>query len=302
MSENEVLVASTGIIGKPLPIGIVENGIVRAAASLSRSPDAAHNSARAIITTDTRTKEAQISFAIGASRVRIGAVAKGAGMIAPHLATMLVFLTTDAVIGRAALSASLKDACRDSFNCLTVDGHTSTNDSVLMLANGRALNRSIGPAGAARRKFQAALAELCQHLARSIASDGEGATKLVEVRVSSAPNTAAARKVARAIAESPLVKTAIFGEDPNWGRIISAAGFASGLIREDLMSLGVNGVRLFRKGRPLTDPRTSGSARQAMKKPVIRIELDLGLGSDSAKFWTCDFSCDYVRINARYHT
>jgi len=301
ISPGEVIVASTGIIGERLPMEKIEKGISLALPLLSSHPEMAHLASLAILTTDTISKEGTVSLKIGRKAVRIGGMAKGAGMIAPHLATMLCFITTDAAISPGMLKASLREAVSDSFECLTVDGHTSTNDTVAALASGKAGNGPITRRDSRFRAFTTSLRLLCQHLARSIARDGEGATKLVEVNVKGAASSGIARAVARGVAESALVKTAIFGGDPNWGRIVSAAGYSTRRLNEKNLSLRINGVLLFRKGLPVGES-AKGRARRAMRSSKISIELELGRGTGEARIWTCDFSYDYVRINAEYHT
>ncbi len=298
---REVVVASTGIIGEALPMRKIEKGISLAVPLLSRSARMAHLASLAILTTDTAAKEGAISFKIGRKVVRLSGMAKGAGMIAPNLATMLCFITTDAVISPVMLRASLREAVADSFECLTVDGHMSTNDTVVALASGLAGNSPIVRRDRRFKPFNSSLRELCQHFARAIARDGEGATKFVEIEVKGASSVKLARKVTKAIAVSPLVKTSIFGEDPNWGRIVSAAGYSSNRLDENRISLRINGVLLFQKGLPVKGDAKS-RARRAMCSSEIKIELDLGQGSQSARVWTCDLSYDYVRINAEYHT
>ena len=302
MSVGEgVLVASTGMIGVMLPIEKIEEGIRQAAKILSRSPLMGHRASLAILTTDLVTKEARATLKLGKSTVRLGAMAKGSGMIAPKLATMLAFITTDALISPEMLRLALNMAVNGSFNALTVDGHTSTNDTVVILANGLAGNPRIEHTAGGFPDFSRALKELCVHLAKEIARDGEGATKLIEVRVSGAPTFSLAEKVAFAIATSPLVKTAVFGEDPNWGRIVSAAGFSCQEVREEKMSLALNGVRVFRRGLAV-EGEARNRARLAMRSKKLLMHLDLGLGHFTRVVWTCDFSYDYVRINSAYST
>jgi glutamate N-acetyltransferase/amino-acid N-acetyltransferase len=296
LDAGEVLVASTGIIGHPMPMERIETGIRQAARELAEDGSVA---AEAIMTTDTRPKQIGVEFVIGGQPVRIGGIAKGAGMIAPHMATMLAFLTTDAAIWPEVLQASLAATVARTFNCVTVDGDTSTNDSIMLLANG-ASGAQVRPGSPAHRLFCAALEEVCLHLAKELARDGEGATKLVEVQVHGARSFAQAQKVALTIANSPLVKTALFGNDPNWGRILAAAGRAGVAIDPQHLSLRIGDVRLVENGAPL--PFDAATASAELKQPEVVISLHLGMGAVTATVWTCDFSYDYVKINAEYHT
>jgi len=299
-NTEEFLVASTGIIGRPLPMRKVRAGIRAAAAQLGRSPDHEAAFARAIMTTDTVPKSAAVSFRLGKREITVGGAAKGSGMIAPRMATMLAFLTTDCAVHAALLRRTLREVARDTFNAVTVDGDCSTNDTVLILANGAARNTPLRSAGAEWRTFREALFQVCQALAMAIARDGEGATRLVAVTVRGARSDADARVAARCIAESPLVKTAIHGGDPNWGRIICAAGYSGARVNPDRMRLRINGLTLFRNGLPCR----VGKERLArcMAGGEVTLELDLGAGTRGATFWTCDLSKEYVTINAEYHT
>ncbi|MHB0912820.1 MAG: bifunctional glutamate N-acetyltransferase/amino-acid acetyltransferase ArgJ [Armatimonadota bacterium] len=286
LDPEGVLVASTGVIGRAMPMDLVRAGISAAANSLSRDGAAA---ARAIMTTDLRPKEAQAEV----GNARIGGIAKGSGMICPNVATMLAFITTDAGLSPEALQKCLAASANVSFNCLTVDGDTSTNDTVLALANGQAGEVPLDD-------FQAALDAVCISLAKQVAADGEGATKMVEVEVRGAASFANARKIALTIANSPLVKTALFGNDPNWGRVLAAAGRAGVAFDPARVSLRFGGVPVLAQGEPL--PFDEKAASESLRGPEVCIMLELGEGPSSAKVWTCDFSYDYVKINAEYHT
>jgi glutamate N-acetyltransferase/amino-acid N-acetyltransferase len=299
---GSVLTASTGIIGHPLPMDKVVWGAAAARDALSTHPDAASHFAEAILTTDTFVKEYAVEVALpSGSTVRIGGAAKGSGMIAPNMATMLAFLTTDAAIVASALDSALRTAVAVSFNCLTVDGDTSTSDQCLLLASGAAGNVLIDDAasddGAA---FVDALTTVCVHLAKEIARDGEGATKLVTVHVTGAPDGEGARKVARSIAESPLVKTALFGNDPNWGRLLMASGKAGVPFDPGNATATLAGVVVYRSGQPTAFDAPALSRAMAVKE--LTIEVDLGVADGCATVYTCDFSYDYVKINAEYHT
>ncbi|MFN3648645.1 MAG: bifunctional glutamate N-acetyltransferase/amino-acid acetyltransferase ArgJ [Armatimonadota bacterium] len=293
----EVLVASTGVIGRPLPIERLERGLRDAAARLR--PDGGSEAARAIMTTDTRPKETAVEVVLDGRPVRIGGICKGSGMIAPNMATMLAFLTTDAEAEPAVLDALLRDAVERTFNCVTVDGDTSTNDTLAILANGASGVR-VPASGPACEAFRNGLLAVCEHLAKELARDGEGATKLVEIRVTGARTPAEARQVALSIGNSPLVKTALFGNDPNWGRILCAAGYAGVPLDPARLRLDVAGVPLVRDGAPVPFDEPATSA--AMKVAELPVELDLGLGPAEGRVWTCDLTYDYIRINAEYTT
>ncbi len=298
IDAEQVYVASTGIIGVPLPMEKIEAGIGEAAGAASER--GGEDAALAIMTTDTRPKAVAREFVIGGRAVRIGGICKGAGMICPNMATMLCFITTDARIGARALQGSLSSNVETSFNSLTVDGDMSTNDSVILLANGVSGCPEIMEDTAEYALFDKALSEVCLELARSIARDGEGSTKYVEVRVVNARTREDAKAAAMSIANSPLVKTAIFGEDPNWGRVLCAAGRSAARIEPERTSLYFGDVKIVERGEPLRlDPQ---EARKPMLEHDLVVTLDLGTGSESATVLTCDLSYDYVKINAEYHT
>jgi glutamate N-acetyltransferase / amino-acid N-acetyltransferase len=255
--------------------------------------DAAH----AIMTTDTRPKVAQRELTLSGGAVRIGGIAKGAGMIHPNMATLLAFVTTDALIDGAALRPMLRSAADESFNAISVDGDTSTNDTLLVLANGASgvrVGTLDGPA------FLDALAAVCLDLARAIVADGEGATKVFEIHVTGAASETDARVAARTVTNSNLVKTAIHGADPNWGRILAAAGRSGAKVDAGRASVRIGGVGVFERGAP--QPFDAGAIRTILERPDVAIELDLGLGGSSARAWGSDLSAEYVRINADYTT
>ena len=288
-APGEVLVASTGVIGVPLPMEQVEAGIAEAAARLS--PGGFGDFARAILTTDRSSKVAE--RAVGGARL-IGCT-KGAGMIAPDMATTLTFVATDAAAAPAALKRMLADTCAATFNAIAVDGDTSTNDMVLIMASGA--GPKVG-AGA----LAGALADLLGDLARQLMRGGEGVHHVVTVEVRGAKSAAAARKVARAIAISPLVKTAIAGADPNFGRILAAAGNAGVPLRADRLQLDLDDVAIVRAGVPVDDAAREDSARAVMQRSEYAIRVDLGLGPARAHYLACDLSHEYVTINADYRT
>lgn len=290
----QVLVASTGVIGSFLPVPKVLKGIASAASALNS--DGGSAAARAIMTTDTCEKSVSVEGRIGGKTVRIGGMAKGAGMIHPNMATMLAFITTDVRIAPRELGKVLRRAADRTFNCLTVDGDTSTNDTLLVLANGA--SDAVAQDGRSLSYFEKGLTLVCEELAKSIARDGEGATKFVEILVRGASDFEAARTVAKAVANSPLVKTAIYGEEFNWGRIVCAVGYSGIPFDPERVSLSLNGIPVFRAGAPVTSTRSR--AEKAMKGHDLLIEVDLAGGRGTARVWTCDFSHKYVDINASY--
>ncbi len=302
LGAGNVLTASTGVIGVHLPMPVLEAGIASAAKALSPTAQAAAETAEAIMTTDLVPKECAVEFEIGGVVARVGGMAKGSGMIAPNMATMLAFVTTDVAIRAPVLDKALRRAVDLSFHALTVDGDTSTSDQCIVLSSGRAGNPVLEDAsGPDYDAFLNALVEVCVDLARKIARDGEGATKLATVTVSGARSEAEARQVAKTIAESPLVKTALYGNDPNWGRLMAAAGRAGVDFEPEKASATLAGVEVFRNGVPTVFDKTALS--QAMRVDELPIEVDLGTGGDGRfTFFTCDFSYDYVRINAEYTT
>jgi glutamate N-acetyltransferase/amino-acid N-acetyltransferase len=300
MDPTSVLVASTGVIGHPLPMDKLERGIPLAVDALDREGDTDSRVAQAIMTTDLRPKLIGVRCASDEwdGQIAFGGVCKGSGMIAPNMATMLCFLTTDADIGPEDLQRALSEAVRRTFNRITVDGDTSTNDMVLLLANGAGDCRIEGTA--ALDDFTEALTRICLYLAREVARDGEGATKLVEVRVTGAASEADAERVARTIAQSPLVKTALFGCDPNWGRILAAAGRSGVSFDPRRASVQIGDQTVYAAGT--STPFDRDAAHDYLTEPEVTAVVDLGEGSASVSMWTCDLSYDYVKINAEYHT
>ncbi len=295
-NAEQIVIASTGIIGHPLPMNKLESGIRSAHATLSDEQQAPRDAERAIMTTDTAPKACAVEFDAPHTTCRIGGMAKGSGMIHPNMATMLGFITTDADISPDLLQQCLRRANAVSFNRISVDGDTSTNDSVIALANGDSGDR-LTSGSDELAAFQEALQWVMQHLARSIARDGEGATKLVEINVEGARTEDDADRVARAIANSPLVKCAINGEDSNWGRIVCAAGYSGADFCPDKVQLDLGSTRIFADGLP-----TGNDASGELSGEDVKITLDLKAGSATATMWTCDLSKEYVEINAEYHT
>jgi len=299
-NPHSVLVASTGIIGEQLPINKIAAGISKAASKLSSTPAAGMDFTRAIMTTDTKPKQAVRRIEISGKKITIAGTVKGAGMIAPNMATTLMFITTDVAITKALLSKSLKAAIGNSLNKLTVDGHQSTNDTAIILASGSAGNRPIVSRCPRYKKFSAALADLCDDLARQMALDAEGATRMFKVVVKGAATQADAAKACRAIADYPLVKCAIHGGDPNWGRIICAVGSAGVKLNPDKLSCKIGPVTVFRNGGPAKfNPKKVSSIISQIEHTIT---VDLGSGKKSDFCYGCDLSAEYVRINADYHT
>jgi len=296
----QVLVASTGIIGEHLPMNKVTAGIALAAAELAETAKAGNALARAIMTTDTRPKQAVRTVRLGGTTVTLAGAVKGAGMIGPNMATTLLFLTTDAVIGKGLLAAALKSAVGASLNRLTVDGHQSTNDTAILLASELAGHRPIASRGTAYGKFATALTDLCTDLTRQMALDAEGATRMFKVVIEGAATTTDAARAARAVADYPLVKCAVHGGDPNWGRIICAVGSAGVRLNPEKLSCRLDKLYVFRNGAP-----TRFDARQAARivsQKEHTITVNLGLGRRSDFCYGCDLTAEYVRINADYHT
>jgi glutamate N-acetyltransferase / amino-acid N-acetyltransferase len=298
---EQFLVCSTGVIGRLLPMAPVEIGIRSAAARLERTPAALDEAAQAILTTDTRIKVVTRTVDTGGAEVRLTGLAKGAAMIGPNLATMLAFVFTDAPVSPADLASLAFRAGDQSFNCVSVEGHTSTNDTLLLFANGRSNPESPFLAGADLERFGSAVTAVCSDLARAIAADAEGANHLVTVEVEGLRDDAEARRVAKAVADSPLVKTAIYGADPNWGRIVSAAGYAGVAFEEEDLSLWLGDLLLYHAGSPQPfEPATASAYLKREREVLLRLRFTLGAGR--ATFWTCDLTQEYVRLNADYTT
>jgi glutamate N-acetyltransferase/amino-acid N-acetyltransferase len=296
ISADLVLVASTGIIGVPMPMDRVRQGIPR----LELRPDAGHEAARAIMTTDTRPKESAIALEIGGKEVRIGAMTKGVGMIHPNMATMLAFVGTDANLDKAFARTALKRAVDRTFNMITVDGDTSTNDSCFLLANGLSGAPTLDASSADAKRFSVALEAVCTDLARQMAADGEGASKLLQVDVTGAASEADARAAARAVVGSSLVKAALHGEDPNWGRIFAAVGNSSAQVDASRAALWIGSVQVARDG--VATGTSKDEARAQMHGAEVHFRVDLGLGSSEARAWGCDLTEAYVVENSSYST
>lgn len=297
-ASDEVLVGSTGIIGVNLPMDKLEAGIKAAAAELSE--DGSKNAGNAIITTDTYSKACSCEVEIGGQAVRFGAIAKGSGMIQPNMATMLCYITTDANISSQLMQKALSEIVEVSFNMISVDGDMSTNDTVLVLANGASGAAEITDGSPEYEKFYATLKEICQELSKRIAADGEGATKFLTINVSGTKTFEDAKNVAMSIAKSPLVKTAFFGEDPNWGRVICAVGYAGIPMVPEKTVIKFGGVPVYANG--LGAEFNEDDIHKVMAEHDIVIDVEMGMGDAKATVWSCDFSYEYVKINGEYHT
>ena len=297
-ASDEVLVGSTGIIGVNLPMDKLEAGIKAAAAELSE--DGSKNAGNAIITTDTYSKACSCEVEIGGQAVRFGAIAKGSGMIQPNMATMLCYITTDANISSQLMQKALSEIVEVSFNMISVDGDMSTNDTVLVQANGASGAAEITDGSPEYDKFYATLKEICQELSKRIAADGEGATKFLTINVSGTKTFEDAKTVAMSIAKSPLVKTAFFGEDPNWGRVICAVGYAGIPMVPEKTVIKFGGVPVYANG--LGAEFNEDDIHKVMAEHDIVIDVEMGMGDAKATVWSCDFSYEYVKINGEYHT
>jgi glutamate N-acetyltransferase/amino-acid N-acetyltransferase len=298
LDPPQVIVSSTGVIGRYLPMDAVKVGIAAACAGLSE--DGGESAAKAIMTTDTVPKESTGQIEIGGVQVRVGGMCKGSGMIHPNMATMLAYVTTDAAVEPGFLGAIVKRVADGSFNQVTVDGDSSTNDSFLVLANGAAGNPPVALETPEGEAMEAALLAVARDLARQVARDGEGATRLITVGVTGGASPDDARLAARAVASSSLVKTAIHGGDPNWGRIVCALGYSGAELAIDRLELSIAGLTVFSRGAG--QPVDLDAVRAAFEQPEILIHAELGLGDGAAEAWGCDLSEEYVRINADYTT
>jgi len=296
VGADEVLVCSTGVIGVELPMSLIRSGMEQ----INLADQGGHDVARAMMTTDTRPKEVAVTFEVDGKQVRMGGVAKGSGMIHPNMATMLSFITTDAAVDQAFLQAKLREVSDESYNMLTVDGDTSTNDTVLVLANGLAGNSPINAGSAAAESFEEALSQVCVHLTRELARDGEGASRLITVEIGGAQDKEDARKAARSIASSNLVKSAVYGADPNWGRVLMALGRCGTIVDEAKIDLYVNGVCIMESGKPVPFHRDAVVALMQGSEVIFRLQLHMGQGEATA--WGCDLTEEYVIINSAYTT
>jgi|SRR5215831_12921957 len=296
ISRDLVLVASTGIIGVPMPMQLVRDGVPR----IDLQSDGGHAAAQAIMTTDTRQKDCAVSLDISGREVRIGAMTKGVGMIYPNMATMLAFVGTDAAIDPALARSALKRVVDRTFNMITVDGDTSTNDSCFLLANGLSGAPTLTDGSQDAERFIGALEVVCTDLARKMAADGEGASKLLQVDVTGAATESDARKAARAVVGSSLLKAALHGEDPNWGRVFMAVGNSGAQVDPNRAALWIGSVQIARDG--VTTGASADEARAEMHGAEVSMRVDLGLGSGNARAWGCDLTEDYVVENSAYST
>jgi glutamate N-acetyltransferase/amino-acid N-acetyltransferase len=298
LDPDQVLVGTTGVIGRYLPMDAVKAGI--AAACVALSPNHGIDAAKAIMTTDTVPKTAHTEIEIDGRTVRVGGMCKGSGMIHPNMATMLAYITTDAAVEPGLMAKLARPVADRSFNQVTIDGDSSTNDTFLLLANGAAGNAVVRHGTPEAEALEAAIVDVARELARAIARDGEGATKMIAVRVQGAESDQEARTAARAVASSSLVKTAVHGGDPNWGRIVCALGYSGAELALDRLRLSIGGLVVFERGAGVDVDLSA--VRRAFEQPEIEIVATLGLANGHAEAWGCDLSEEYVRINAEYTT
>jgi glutamate N-acetyltransferase/amino-acid N-acetyltransferase len=296
VDPEDVLVASTGIIGRRLPMEKIKEGL----AHISLSDGGGHDLARAMMTTDTVPKETAVSVKTDDGDYIIGGVAKGSGMIHPNLGTMLCFLTTDAAVELECLKAALHRAADVSFNMVSVDGDTSPSDTLLLLANGISGNLPISAGSREAEVFQQALEQVCIQLAREIARDGEGATRLIEITVNGAASQSDAARVARTVVSSPLWKAAVYGADPNWGRVVAAVGRSGAAVEEDRLDINIGGIPVLKGGMP--QPFDEPGVVAILKHDEVPATINLNLGTGSATAWGCDLTEEYVVINSQYTT
>ena len=296
VKPEEVLVCSTGVIGVELPMTLIEKGVNQ----IELSSDGGSTLARAMMTTDTHPKEAGVTLNLGGTEVHIGGVAKGSGMIHPNMATMLCFVATDAAVDQDCLRSILPEVADSSLNMLTVDGDSSTNDTLLVLANGAAGNSPVTAGSPEADELKAGLLEVCVQLTRQLAQDGEGATRLLVVELEGARNIEDARAAARTIASSLLIKSAVYGADPNWGRLLAALGRSQAEAVETKIDLYINGVCIMESGKPIPFHRNAVIA--LMRGPEVRFRVALNIGHASATAWGCDLTEEYVVINSAYTT
>jgi glutamate N-acetyltransferase/amino-acid N-acetyltransferase len=304
---DSILVASTGVIGQRIRMDALVSGIPKVVEALSET--GSDSAAQAIVTTDLVTKSIALETSIHERPVRVGGICKGSGMIHPNMATLLAFVTCDAAVSTSLWQEMLSRAADKSFNQITVDGDTSTNDTLIALANGQSRTAAITEMGPEAEKLEAMLTAVCQYMAKSIARDGEGATCLIEVQVTGAPDDKAARQIARTIVGSSLFKSAVFGRDPNWGRIAAAAGRAGVAFEQENLRIQLGNFLLMENGQPLAFDRPAASAylKQAaagayLKEDTVLVSVSVGNGPGTGKAWGCDLSYDYVKINAEYTT
>ncbi|HET9401243.1 MAG TPA: bifunctional glutamate N-acetyltransferase/amino-acid acetyltransferase ArgJ, partial [Candidatus Acidoferrales bacterium] len=299
-SPEQILVCSTGVIGVPLPVDKIVAALPELAHNAVSSASSYEEFTHAILTTDTKPKWAAAHFKIGGKQVKVIGCAKGAGMIHPRMATMLAYVVTDAAASPVVLQKLLADVSRRTFNAITVDGDSSTNDTALLIASGASGAPALREGTRDYAAFEKAFEKVCKSLALAIVSDGEGASRVIDIHIKGAPSVEGAEQVANTIATSPLVKTALSGGDPNWGRILAAAGRAGVAFNPDRATIRMAGIRVYERGRaPYFD---EGAAHEKLLAPTVSIVMDLRAGKAHARIWTCDFTAEYVHINASYRT
>ncbi|RCX16323.1 glutamate N-acetyltransferase [Anaerobacterium chartisolvens] len=302
IKPEEVYIGSTGIIGRELDVDSILNGVKKSAKDLMEGENKALDFIEAIMTTDTRVKQASISFEIDGKPVNIASCAKGAGMIMPNMATMLCVITTDAKITPTMMSKALNASVEHTFNCITIDGDTSTNDSIFLLSNGLANNEIIDSEGENFSIFTQKLHLLMEHMAKEVVNDGEGITKFITIKVINTPTRENAKSIAFSIGNSPLVKTTFYGQQLNWGRILMAIGKAQTGLNCNIIDIYVNGFRVVGDGEPALSSEEFKKAEQSLSDRNIDILIDFKQGDDKITVWTCDYSIDYIKINANYIT
>lgn len=302
INPGEVYIGSTGVIGRQLEEGVILNGIETATRGLMDDESKAMDFIQAIMTTDTRVKQASISFEIAGRKINIASSVKGAGMIMPDMATMLCVITTDAKISPDMLHRALKESVEHTFNCITIDGDTSTNDSIFLLANGLANNELIDSDGENYRIFAQNLHTLMEHMAKEVVNDGEGITKFITIKVTNTPTRENAKAIAFSIGNSPVVKTTFYGQQLNWGRLMMAIGKAQTGLNCNIIDVFVNGFQIVKNGQPTLSSEEFNEAEKSLVNKNIDILIDFKQGSEKITIWTCDYSIDYIKINANYIT
>lgn len=300
IKPEEVYVGSTGVIGREMELDIILDGIEKASKKLKKDQESAIDFVKAIMTTDTKVKQASTSFEIDGKVVKISSCVKGAGMLKPDMATMLCVITTDAKISPEMMSKALSDNVEDTFNCITIDGDTSTNDTIFLLSNGLAGNKCIDSEDENYNIFKNRLRELMEHMAKQVVNDGEGVTKFITLKVVNTPTKEKAKAVALSIGNSPLVKTTFYGEQLNWGRLVMAIGKAQTRLDCSIIDIYVNDFKLVENGAPAFTQEEYNNAEASLKDHNIEIYIDFKQGNEAITVWTCDYSLDYVKINSNY--
>lgn len=302
INPGEVYIGSTGVIGRQLEEGVILRGIETVTRDLMEDDNKALDFIQAIMTTDTRVKQASISFEIAGKKINIASCVKGAGMIMPDMATMLCVITTDAKISPDMLNRALKESVEHTFNCITIDGDTSTNDSIFLMANGLANNELIDSDGENYRIFARNLHTLMEYMAKEVVNDGEGITKFITIKVTNTPTRENAKAIGFSIGNSPLVKTTFYGQQLNWGRLMMAIGKAQTGLNCDIIDLFVNGFEVVKDGQPTLSSEEFNRAEKSLVNKNIDILIDFKQGSEKVTIWTCDYSIDFIKINGNYIT